>query len=55
MNFKRTDKFRLVKLQMVKREFENLQIRDNEPIAEFSSQISTFINQFKSNGEDYDE
>ena len=30
-------------------------MRDNEPIVEFSSSISTLINQLKSNGEDYDE
>ena len=30
-------------------------MKDNEPIAEFSSRISTLINQLKSNGEDYDE
>ena len=51
-NFKGTNKVRVVKLQMIKREFENLQMRDNEPIAEFSSQISTLINQVKSNGKE---
>ncbi len=40
---------------MIRREFENLQMRDNEPIVEFSSQISTLINQLKSNGEEYEE
>ena len=40
---------------MIKRDFENLQIKDNEPIVEFISQISTLINQLKSNGEEYDE
>ena len=39
---------------MIRREFENPQMRDNEPIAKFSSQISTLINRLKSNGEDYD-
>lgn len=28
-------------------------MKDNEPIAEFSSQISTFINLLKSKGEEY--
>ena len=37
MNLKWTDKFKVVKLQMVRREFENLQMRENEPIVEFSS------------------
>ena len=55
MNFKGIDKVRVVKLQMVRREFENLQMRDNGPIVEFSSRISTLINQLKSNGEDYEE
>ena len=54
-NFKGTDKVRVVKLQMIRREFENLQMRDNEPIAELSSRISTLIKQLKSNGEEYDE
>ena len=52
-NFKGIDKVRVVKLQMIRREFENLQMRDNKPIVVFSSQISTLINQLKSNGEDY--
>ena len=33
INFKGNDKVRVVKLQMVRREFENLQMRENEPIA----------------------
>ena len=37
MNFKGIDKVRIVKLQNIRREFENLQMRDNEPIIEFSS------------------
>ena len=48
-NFKGTDKVRVVKLQMVKREFENIQMRDNGPIVEFNPRISTLINQLKSN------
>ena len=54
-NFKGTNKVKVVKLQMGRREFENLQMRDNEPIAKFSSQNSTLINQIKSNREEYDE
>ena len=47
-NFKGT-----VKLQNIRREFENLQMKENESIADFSSRISNVINQLKSNGEDY--
>ena len=36
-NFKGIDKVIVVKLQMIKRDFENLEMRDNEPIVEFSS------------------
>ena len=36
-NLKETNKVRVLKLQMIKREFENLQMRDNEPIAKFNS------------------
>ena len=54
-NFKGTNKVGVVKLQMVRREFENLQMRDNKAIAEFSSRISTLIKQLKRNGKDCDE
>ena len=37
MNFKGTNKVAVVKLQMIRREFENLLMRDNEPIIVFSS------------------
>jgi hypothetical protein len=40
MKFKGIGKVRIVKLQMIRREFENLQMKDNEPIAEFNSQLS---------------
>lgn len=53
MNFKGTDKVKVVKLQMIKREIENLQMSDNEPITEFNSRVSIVINQLKSNGEEY--
>ena len=36
-NFKGTNKVRVVKLKMIRREFENLQMRDNEPIVEFNT------------------
>ena len=55
MNFKEIDKVIVVKLKMIKREFENLQMRDNDYIIEFNSQIPTLINQLKSNEEDYGE
>ena len=54
-NFKGTDKVRTVKLQNIRREFENLQMKENESIADFSSRTSNVINQLKSNGEDYQE
>ena len=47
MNFKGTNKVRVVKLQIIRREFENLQTRDNKTIAEFSSRMTTLINQIK--------
>ena len=35
-NFKGTNKAKLVKLQTI-RKFENLQMKDNEPVTEFNS------------------
>lgn len=52
---KGTNKVLVVKLQITKRKFENFQMKDSEPIAEFGSRISTLINHLKSNGEEYDE
>jgi hypothetical protein len=40
---------------MIFREFENLQMKDNESISDFSSRISGMINQLKLNGEEYEE
>ncbi len=54
-NFKGTDKVHIVKLQNIRREFENFQIKENESITNFSSRTSNVINQLKSNGEDYQE
>ena len=44
MNFKGTDKVHIVKLQNIRREFENLQMKENESIAAFSSRTSNVIN-----------
>ena len=54
-NFKGTDKVCTVKLQNIRREFENLQMKENESVADFNSRTSNVINQLKSNGEDYQE
>ena len=54
-NFKGTDKVRTVKLQNIRREFENLQMKENESVVDSSSRISNVVNQLKSNGEDYQE
>ena len=54
-NFKGTDKVCIVKLQNIRREFENFQMKENESVADFSSRTSNVINQLKSNGEDYQE
>ena len=54
-NFKGTDKVRTVKLQNIRREFENLQMKENESVVDFSSRIFNVVNQLKSNGEDYQE
>ena len=54
-NFKGTDKVCTVKLQNIRREFENFQMKENESVADFSSRTSNVINQLKSNGEDYQE
>ena len=54
-NFKGTDKVHTVKLQNTRREFENLQMKENESVVDFSSRTSNVINQLKSNGEDYQE
>ena len=55
MNFKGTDKVRIVKLHNIRREFENLQMKENESVSDFNSRTSNVINQLKSNGEDYQE
>ena len=52
INFQGTNKVHVVKLQNIRREFENLQMKENESIADFSSRTSNVINQLKSNGED---
>ena len=54
-NFKGTDKVYIVKLQNIRREFDNLQMKENESVVDLSSRISNVINQLKSNGEDYQE
>ena len=43
-NFKGTDKVHTVKLQNIRREFENLQMKENETVADFSSRTSNVIN-----------
>ena len=54
-NFKGTDKVHTVKLHNIRREFENLQMKENESVVDFSSRTSNLINQMKSNGENYQE
>jgi hypothetical protein len=54
-NLKGTDKVHTVKLQNIRREFENLQMKENKSVVDFSSRTSNVINQLKSNGEDYQE
>ena len=54
-DFQGTNKVCVVKLQNIRREFENLQMKENELVADFSSRTSNLINQIKSNGEDYQE
>ena len=43
-NFKEIDKVKVVKLYMIRREFENLKMKDNESIADFSLWICTLTN-----------
>ena len=43
-NFKGTDKVHVVKLQNIRREFKNLQMKENELVADFSSRTSNVIN-----------
>lgn len=40
-----------MKLQMLRREFESLLMKNNESVSEFSTRLSTLINQLKANGE----
>ena len=54
-NFKGIDKVCIVKLHNIRREFENLQMKKNESVVDFTSRTSNVINQLKSNGEDYQE
>ena len=43
-NFQGTDKVHVVKIQNIRREFENLQMKENESVIEFSSRTSNVIN-----------
>ena len=54
-NFQGIDKVQVVKLKNIRREFENLQMKENESIVDFSSRTSNVINQLKSHGKDYQE
>ena len=54
-NFKGTNKVCIVKLQNIRMEFENLQMKENESVANYSSRTSNVINQLQSNGQDYQE
>ena len=54
-NFHGTNKVFIVKLKNIRREFENLQMKENESDAEFNSRTANVINKLKNNGEDYQE
>ena len=49
------DKARTVKLQTLRREFENMKMRENETLNEFSSRIMELVNQMKTYGEEVPE
>ena len=54
-NFKGSNKVCIVKLQNIRRVFENIQMKENKSVVDFNSRTSNVINQLKSNGEDYQE
>ncbi|XP_057848106.2 uncharacterized protein LOC131058126 [Cryptomeria japonica] len=55
MSYKRIDKVRLAKLQMLRRDFETLQMKDSESISKFHTRVSGLLNQLRSNGETMEE
>ncbi|KAL8132856.1 hypothetical protein AgCh_008366 [Apium graveolens] len=49
--FEGNEKTTAMKLQSLRREFENLKMKDSEIIKDYSSQIIRLVNELKSNGE----
>ncbi|CAN0829366.1 Retrovirus-related Pol polyprotein from transposon RE1 [Linum grandiflorum] len=50
--FKGTEKARVIKLQMLRRDFENLNMKDDETVKDYSTRVAEVTNQMKLYGED---
>lgn len=50
--FHGSDKVQVIKLQNLRREFENIKIKENESMNKFSSRFIELVNQMKSCGDD---
>ena len=52
--FQGTDKIRTVKLLTLKRDFQNLQMKEKDTLKEYFSKVIELVNQIKSLGENFD-
>ena len=50
--FQRDDKVRAIKLQSLRKEFENMRMKDSESMAKYSTRFLELVNQMKTHGED---
>ena len=50
--YKGTSKVKIVKLQALRREFENLQMRDSDSVEQFSNRVMNVVNQIRMNGDE---
>ncbi|CAN0856784.1 Retrovirus-related Pol polyprotein from transposon TNT 1-94 [Linum grandiflorum] len=50
--FKSTEKARVIKLQTLRRDFENLNMKDDETVKDYSTRVAEVTNQMKLYGED---
>ena len=48
-----TSKFKIAKLQTLRRDFENLCMKDSDSIDQFLNQVMNVVNQIRSYGDDF--
>jgi hypothetical protein len=47
-----TSKVKIAKLQALRREFENLQMKDSDSIDQFTYRVTELVNQIRQNGDE---